>query len=47
MINDMVEKVRALGPLGLPQRFQEWDKELEALEHVGQAEAKEVGAHGG
>ena len=47
VINDMVEKVRALGPLGLPQRFQEWDKELEALEHAVEAETKEVGAHAG
>jgi F420-non-reducing hydrogenase iron-sulfur subunit len=28
VINDMVDKLRALGPLGLPRRFQEWDREL-------------------
>jgi F420-non-reducing hydrogenase iron-sulfur subunit len=31
-INDMVEKVRALGPLGLPQHWKEWDKEMGGLE---------------
>ncbi|MDD2709886.1 MAG: hydrogenase iron-sulfur subunit [Verrucomicrobiae bacterium] len=29
VINDMVEKVRKLGPLQLPQRFRDGDKELE------------------
>jgi F420-non-reducing hydrogenase iron-sulfur subunit len=33
VINDMVAKVTALGPLGLPGRFVQWDKELTALEH--------------
>jgi F420-non-reducing hydrogenase iron-sulfur subunit len=46
-INDMVEKVRKLGPLGLPRRFREWDRELEVLEQPVEAEAKEVGAHAG
>jgi F420-non-reducing hydrogenase iron-sulfur subunit len=32
-INDMVEKVRALGPLNLPKKFAEWDKEMDQLEH--------------
>ena len=32
VINDMVEHVRALGPLGMPQRFEEWDREMTALE---------------
>ena len=45
VVNDMVEKVRTLGPLGLPSRFKEWDKEMESLQHaVG---TKEVGAHVG
>jgi F420-non-reducing hydrogenase iron-sulfur subunit len=40
--NDMVEKVRALGPLELPRKFEEWDREIAELEaHVAQAE-KEV-----
>ena len=33
VINEMTEQVRALGPLGLPTRFEEWDKEMEAFEN--------------
>ena len=29
VINEIVEEVRALGPLGLPKRFSKWDQELE------------------
>ena len=29
VINDMVEKVKALGPLQLPRQFKEWDREME------------------
>jgi F420-non-reducing hydrogenase iron-sulfur subunit len=32
VINDMVARVRALGPLGLPGHFEEWDKEMESRE---------------
>jgi F420-non-reducing hydrogenase iron-sulfur subunit len=32
-INDMVEKIKELGPLGLSEQFKEWDKEIEELEH--------------
>ena len=32
VVNDMVAKVTALGPLGLPQKFEEWDKEMAELE---------------
>jgi F420-non-reducing hydrogenase iron-sulfur subunit len=45
VINDMAEKVRALGPLGLPQRFREWDQEMESLQHAVEAELEEVGTH--
>jgi F420-non-reducing hydrogenase iron-sulfur subunit len=31
VVNDMVEKVKALGPLDLPGRVEEWDRELEHL----------------
>lgn len=31
-VNEMVEQLRKLGPLNLPQRFADWDKELDALE---------------
>jgi len=29
VVNDMVERIRALGPLNLPARFDAWDRELE------------------
>jgi len=32
VINEMVEQVEKLGPLGIPQKFEEWDKEMEELE---------------
>jgi F420-non-reducing hydrogenase iron-sulfur subunit len=42
-INDMVKKVTDLGPLGMPGRFQAWDKEMLALEnHINQTSEKEV-----
>jgi F420-non-reducing hydrogenase iron-sulfur subunit len=31
-VNDIVEKVRALGPLAMPGRFEKWDAEIEQLE---------------
>ena len=45
VVNDMVEKLKALGPLGLPKKFEEWDQEMEQLEHAVQAQqptSKEV-----
>ena len=43
VVNDMVAKLRALGPLDLPAEFVEWDKEVEKLqEHI---DAKEGVAH--
>ena len=44
VVNDMVAKVKALGPLGLPEHFKEWDREMEAME--GELVSKEV-AHVG
>jgi F420-non-reducing hydrogenase iron-sulfur subunit len=46
VINEMVEQVRALGPLNLPCRFEEWDREMtqwEATLHTaeGQTARKE------
>ena len=32
VVNEMVEQVRKLGPLGLPARFADWDLEMEDLE---------------
>jgi F420-non-reducing hydrogenase iron-sulfur subunit len=37
VINEMVEQVKALGPLNLPERFADWDKEMLELEHAVQA----------
>jgi F420-non-reducing hydrogenase iron-sulfur subunit len=31
-VNDIVEKVRALGPLDMPERIEEWDEEITRLE---------------
>lgn len=33
VVNEMVEKLRQLGPLGLPAKFADWDKEMTELEH--------------
>jgi F420-non-reducing hydrogenase iron-sulfur subunit len=44
VVNDMVGKVKALGPLGMPGRFKDWDREMEDLE--AEAGVKEV-AHAG
>jgi F420-non-reducing hydrogenase iron-sulfur subunit len=44
VINDMVDKVKALGPLDLPGQFKSWDREVmteaEAVAHAGLQEAK-------
>jgi F420-non-reducing hydrogenase iron-sulfur subunit len=47
VINDMVAQVRALGPLGLPGQFRDWDQELAALAQAVAAAPEEVGAHAG
>ncbi len=38
VVNEMVEQLRKLGPLGLPQRFADWDKEMAELEHEIEAQ---------
>jgi F420-non-reducing hydrogenase iron-sulfur subunit len=44
VINDMVEKIKALGPLGLPEGFEKMDREVmteaEAHAHGGPEEAR-------
>lgn len=40
VITDMVEKLRALGPLDLPGRFQDWDREIELLQDEVDAAAR-------
>ena len=40
VINEMVDTVKKLGPLGIPQKFEEWDKEMEHVAaHVAATEA--------
>ncbi|HPA18380.1 MAG TPA: hydrogenase iron-sulfur subunit [Verrucomicrobiae bacterium] len=45
VINEMVEQVRALGPLDLPGRFRDWDKEVAALEHAAPGASEPCDAH--
>ncbi len=33
VVNEMTEQIRALGPLDLPERFADWDREMDSLEH--------------
>jgi F420-non-reducing hydrogenase iron-sulfur subunit len=37
VINEMVARITELGPLGLPQKFEEWDQEMEHFAHHVQA----------
>jgi F420-non-reducing hydrogenase iron-sulfur subunit len=37
VVNDMVEKLKALGPLDLPGHFRKWDGELAEGAHAGAA----------
>jgi F420-non-reducing hydrogenase iron-sulfur subunit len=41
-IDDLVAKVRVLGPLGLPERFADWDREAAALAEVVEAAESKV-----
>lgn len=42
VINGMVEQLRALGPLDLPGRFADWDREITALAAEVQASEQEI-----
>ncbi len=45
VVNEMVEEVRQLGPLGLPTKFTDWDKEMTELEHeIAKTEATAAAA---
>jgi F420-non-reducing hydrogenase iron-sulfur subunit len=46
VIDDMVEKVRRLGPLNLPGRVADWDRELEAMAREAAAADGEAEADG-
>ena len=45
VINEMTEQLRALGPLGIPAKFEAWDKELEDLQHRAMPEGEKEVAH--
>ncbi|NQU11425.1 hydrogenase iron-sulfur subunit [bacterium] len=45
VVNDMVGKLRALGPLGLPGQHQDWDREVEALAAAVGAQQEKEPAH--
>ena len=40
VVNEMVQTVTQLGPLGIPQKFEEWDKEMEHF--AGEVQAKDA-----
>jgi F420-non-reducing hydrogenase iron-sulfur subunit len=42
VINEMVEQVRTLGPLDLPGRFADWDREITALAAAVRASEQEA-----
>ena len=43
VVNEMTEQIRALGPLGIPKKFAEWDKEMEELaKEVAQAQQEQT-----
>ena len=44
VINNMVEHLQALGPLGMPRKFEEWDAEMNGLEETLAVETQETEA---
>jgi F420-non-reducing hydrogenase iron-sulfur subunit len=44
VVNEMVEQLEKLGPLGLPRKFEEWDKEMEHLAGELKAEGQTADA---
>lgn len=44
VIDDMVKRIRVLGPLGMPKSFEEWDKEMTATEEQVHGKGEEVHA---
>lgn len=41
VINDVTEKIKKLGPLGVPKKFEEWDREINYIEKNIKIEEKE------
>jgi F420-non-reducing hydrogenase iron-sulfur subunit len=44
VVNEMVATLTQLGPLGLPQKFEEWDREMEHFTHAVEAQDAAKGA---
>jgi F420-non-reducing hydrogenase iron-sulfur subunit len=42
VVNDMVARLKEAGPLGMPKKFKEWDKEIEELEEEINKQEQEV-----
>jgi len=43
VINEMTQTIKELGPLGIPQKFEEWDKEMAHFEsHLRTQEAQQA-----
>jgi F420-non-reducing hydrogenase iron-sulfur subunit len=42
VVNEMVQQLAALGPLSLPNRFEDWDKETDGLEQEAKREPAAV-----
>ena len=42
VVNEMVGQIQKLGPLGMPEKFEDWDMEMEHF--AAQVEAKDAGA---
>lgn len=41
VVNEMTQQITALGPLGIPKKFENWDRELDQLEQAARAAAVE------
>jgi F420-non-reducing hydrogenase iron-sulfur subunit len=42
VVNEMVQQLAALGPLSLPNRFEDWDKEMDGLKQEAKREPAAV-----
>ncbi len=42
VVNELVEQIRKLGPLGIPQKFEAWDSEMLALERAVEEQQQET-----
>jgi F420-non-reducing hydrogenase iron-sulfur subunit len=45
VVNEMVEQIKTLGPLDMPGKFADWDKEMQEIETHINAVPQEVCAH--